>query len=331
MRPLPTPPPRTPLAHADPFVPRPHAARRTGRRARPGRLDRLAGGLRSRPRRDTRHEPLRRRLQALHRVLHPGRDRAPHRRRGGQRRAPARPRQYRGRPFGAQGRRDRRLSGIPRHHRCRDPRPSDAEPAREPRARARRPGAGPGRALRLLERLRARDAGGARAAPARRAPERPRRAPGSRPRPLARVPRPPGRLARSRPALRAAAAARGHRPRPVVRRAGQRPHRGNGRLHDRRADRRAPPARARRRPRLLPALRRRAAVPAGRRRAPSGGLARDPAPARTHPGGDDDRDECARRARARRLRRDRARLRHRPAIASPDPSGERRGRRCSSA
>ncbi len=93
------------------------------------------------------------RLQALYRVLHPGRDRRADCRAARPGRAPSRAGQH-GRGFrSAEGRRHRCLPGIPRHARRRDPQASQADRPRHPQARVGRDGPGCGRALRLPERL----------------------------------------------------------------------------------------------------------------------------------------------------------------------------------
>ena len=190
------------------------------------------------------------RLQALHRVLHPRRDRSA----AGRGQAEHQP------GLGntgivleaLEGRRDRRLSRVHRHHRARDPQARGAaRPRRDSTARSRRSGLGVGVPLGFSNSyaLAMREGRASGSASARSPTWRSTRRCASACRTSSSAARDgwPGLQAR----LRAAAAAARPRPRPRLRGARRGRDRRHGHLHHRRQDRALRAARARGRPALL--------------------------------------------------------------------------------
>ncbi len=202
-----------------------------------------------------------RRLEAIHRVVHPGRDPEPdadRQRPSGT--APARSRQHRHPRAGARERRGRPLSRVHRDDRSRAAQAGGQSLARraEPPARAAR--AEGGGAVRLQQHLCAGDDPGESRGPRHPPHLRPVQACCGRAhaRPVARVPAARRRLAGTEQGLwRRRGDTYRPRPRPGLRRRRRRPRRRHRCLLDRRQARPPRPDGARGRPRLLSEVRRR--------------------------------------------------------------------------
>jgi len=269
------------------------------------------GGGRARGvRRGARGGDPRRRLQALHRVLHPGRDTDPDRARGGAAgRGPSGDGGHRNPVPGPAYGGDRRLPGIYGDHRARDP--EDAPDS-----------AGPGAVEHASAQARARGRDSARFQQHlrhRHAPQRGRaaghqddRGPGAvsqaqvRLRP--RVSRPPRRLAGPEGHVWPAADSARARSRARLRGAPTGRDRRDGRLYHRREDPALSHRAAARRPQVLPGVRRRAPLPARCAGAVPGGLRGVPQAQGAHRREAHDAAQCARRARRPLVRRRRHRI-----------------------